>query len=467
MARLNVLIYNGPGVCAFQQELLSQLKSYFSESYDCLLVSADCLLREPWEANCALLVMPGGQDLPYLKALYPEGTRRIQQYVASGGNYFGICAGAYFACKRIEFEVGRSGYEVTGSRPLCFFDGTARGSVSPGFVYGRETGAAAMRVAINGRTPSLYVNGGPYFDFAGQPTSSAVLGTYQEDGNPAIVECMYGTGKAILSGAHVEMSISYVDRMISECGDSEKHREDAIRLHAIAPDLRESEAERSSLFQSILSRFQLNINTASYDPPKQSVLWMAAADGDLNYVTKSLSNLTHTSGSSIMHMVDQNENWTFITGDYQSDPNLMGKFRMLIDERSPLVLCLHDSKQSLIVRFFKKQDLNIGFDIPRYFQHLKQFSTSEKDGFGKYLIYASVATSTQSLIDSYVPKYDLETQSLLPLWSKEVYFAPDNKQKGQGEAATTGFRRSAVFNFLCVCFMSTLLALCLYSICSR
>ena len=117
--------------CTFQQELLSQLKSYFSESYDCLLVSADCLLREPWEANCALLVMPGGQDLPYLKALYPEGTRRIQQYVASGGNYFGICAGAYFACKRIEFEVGRSGYEVTGSRPLCFFDGTARGSGVP------------------------------------------------------------------------------------------------------------------------------------------------------------------------------------------------------------------------------------------------------------------------------------------------------------------------------------------------
>lgn len=30
----------------------------------------------------------------------------IRQFVENGGTYIGFCAGAYFACNRVEFEIG-------------------------------------------------------------------------------------------------------------------------------------------------------------------------------------------------------------------------------------------------------------------------------------------------------------------------------------------------------------------------
>ena len=53
------------------------------------------------------------------------------EYVNGGGSYLGLCAGAYYACARVEFEMG-SELEVVGERELAFFPGIGRGSVAPG-----------------------------------------------------------------------------------------------------------------------------------------------------------------------------------------------------------------------------------------------------------------------------------------------------------------------------------------------
>jgi glutamine amidotransferase-like uncharacterized protein len=53
-----------------------------------------------------------------------------------GGKYLGICAGAYFASSRCEFEADRLKYRVVGDRDLAFTSAIAKGSVSSGFVYG-------------------------------------------------------------------------------------------------------------------------------------------------------------------------------------------------------------------------------------------------------------------------------------------------------------------------------------------
>lgn len=79
------------------------------------------LTSEPWEQSCALFVMPGGRDLPFVKDFF--GTmgngiagRRVKTWMeASGGRYLGICAGAYFASKQVTFERGTE-MEVTGQR---------------------------------------------------------------------------------------------------------------------------------------------------------------------------------------------------------------------------------------------------------------------------------------------------------------------------------------------------------------
>ena len=68
-------------------------------------------------------------------------------WVERGGAYLGLCAGAYYAASRCEFEPG-SELEVIGERELCFFPGIARGAVFPGFDYRSERGAAAAPVVF-------------------------------------------------------------------------------------------------------------------------------------------------------------------------------------------------------------------------------------------------------------------------------------------------------------------------------
>jgi biotin--protein ligase len=87
--KLNILLYNGTGVCSFQKPLLSALQLQLSNSYDIIYANEEKLLNEPWEDNCALIVFPGGTDLPYLRSLAPKGTSRIKNYVNNGGSYLG------------------------------------------------------------------------------------------------------------------------------------------------------------------------------------------------------------------------------------------------------------------------------------------------------------------------------------------------------------------------------------------
>ena len=67
---MNVLVYDGPG--ASKKSLaysLSTLKTLLLPHYTVQTITPKALATEPWAANCALLVLPGGRDLPYIDAL--------------------------------------------------------------------------------------------------------------------------------------------------------------------------------------------------------------------------------------------------------------------------------------------------------------------------------------------------------------------------------------------------------------
>ncbi|TPX49284.1 hypothetical protein SeMB42_g02674 [Synchytrium endobioticum] len=232
---MNVLVYADQGTAKTPiDHTLLTLKSSLSASYDVMLVDAKTLLTEPWENYTALLVIPGGRDLPYVKALYPEGTNRIRRYVEAGGKYLGICAGAYFACQKVEFEVNRKDYQVTGDRDLVFYKGIGRGSVFDGFIYGSEAGARAAHLQLapelndifQERNVSMYHNGGPYFvslmPDGSQPEGTKVLAYYADPDSvfqptphekqlPAIISCQVGRGKAILSGSELALKLNQVE----------------------------------------------------------------------------------------------------------------------------------------------------------------------------------------------------------------------------------------------------------------
>lgn len=180
------------------------------------------LLKEPWAPSCALLVVPGGADLGYCKALDGDGNRKLADFVRRGGAYLGFCAGGYYASARCEFEVGNKTLEVVGRRELAFFPGTCRGGAFKGFAYFGEAGARAVRLlACPGAFPQgslpeddivVYYNGGGTFvDADGLPGDVEVLAHYAGDldvdgghGKAAVVYCKVGQGAALLTGPHPE-----------------------------------------------------------------------------------------------------------------------------------------------------------------------------------------------------------------------------------------------------------------------
>lgn len=155
----------------------------------------------------SILIMPGGRDRPYHQALKGIPNAAIRSWVEKGGIYFGICAGAYYGCKQVEFDRGYP-LEVCEERELCFFNGKAVGPAygKGTFEYGSEKGARLAKVGDGQNSFLVYYNGGCIFE--GDLSTVKVMARYLElpDQPPAIIECSIGQGKAILSGVHLEKS---------------------------------------------------------------------------------------------------------------------------------------------------------------------------------------------------------------------------------------------------------------------
>ncbi|BEI87350.1 uncharacterized protein CcaverHIS019_0100680 [Cutaneotrichosporon cavernicola] len=206
-----VLVYSGPGVSPLSlSHTLLTLSLHLLPHYTVQPVSASLLSSEPWEEHCALLVIPGGRDLPYVEelSLKTKATTRIADYVRDGGRYLGLCAGAYFASAEVRFDVGGT-KEVTGKRALAFFPGTCAGPTHAGFDYGSESGAKAVSLIARDKVLDLiYYNGGGHFIMPAPLPGVQVVARYAEPPSPdadiAAVQITRGKGKALLLSVHPE-----------------------------------------------------------------------------------------------------------------------------------------------------------------------------------------------------------------------------------------------------------------------
>lgn len=157
-----------------------------------------------------LFIMPGGADLPFCELLEPEGTDAIRQYVEEGGTYLGICAGAYFASRKVDFEKGRE-YEVRGRRELRLAEVTARGVIreleSGPYDPEHITGANAVRVKWGKEMLTSYYHAGPGFVFDRPTRDTEIIATYPDaPGSPAaVIRRRIGKGQAILCSPHFEI----------------------------------------------------------------------------------------------------------------------------------------------------------------------------------------------------------------------------------------------------------------------
>ncbi|KAK3952032.1 biotin-protein ligase [Pseudoneurospora amorphoporcata] len=250
---LNVLIYSGPGVTPQSLcQCTDSLKRLVGSKYAVAVINSTILKEEPWASTCALLVFPGGADLPFCRELNGPGNMAIKNYVREGGAYLGFCAGGYYGSAHCWFQLDDPIHDVKGPRELAFFPGTCAGPAFKGFQYHREVGARAAKLSVRKEAFSgvqappdvfkSYYNGGGVFVDVEKFASDGVqvLAEYADDidlesgeTRAAVVFCKVGQGKAILTGPHPEFagaslkphaSIPGYDKLIEEVTADETAR---------------------------------------------------------------------------------------------------------------------------------------------------------------------------------------------------------------------------------------------------
>lgn len=204
-----IYIYKDEGVSlCHAQALKFSLKGTLSNPIH--WISSKEVVSENWEMNALAFIIPGGRDVPYHRSLQGSGNKKILSYVMAGGSYLGICAGSYYGCKSIEFDIGHP-LEVQEERELKFYPGIARG---PAYGYGtfkyeNESSAhlAPLILHPEGKRVYSYYNGGCYFVEDSLYTHIEVMARYDDIINKpaAIIRCKVGLGQAILCGVHPEV----------------------------------------------------------------------------------------------------------------------------------------------------------------------------------------------------------------------------------------------------------------------
>jgi biotin--protein ligase len=382
---MNILVYDGPGVANLQKPLMECLKKILRSHYDVLSVDHNGLRNSPWEETTKLLVMPGGRDLLFLSSLQNDGIQRIRRFVQRGGSYLGLCGGAYFACDRVEFEVGRSGYEVVGDRPLQLYNAVASGSVAPGFVYNSEEGALAMPIIGKDNFKlNVYVNGGPCFIQKPGGDDSAVMFRYQTNGQPAIIRSNFGEGKVVLSGPHIEVSAGYIRELISKLEQDGKTSEQLNHLQRIFPSLANSDQDRMKVFKEILLYLNLEIGEEVPANPKSTPMLIAARENSgLHIFEKKLLQFKTSESDSLVDIQDTVCRWKWPL----HHPVVSQTF-----EDNSVMLAPH--------HLFNGE---CTFNISHFYEILRKAPSQGQ--CGSFLLYAEMVESTQTILEKYI-KFD-------------------------------------------------------------
>lgn len=215
-----ILLFNGTGtsqndVSAVEAVLLKHRLSYSTADSAELSRLSETQLRA-----FRLLIVPGGNFERMGNALEPVVSAKVRNAVRAGLNYFGICAGAFFAG-----DSPYHGLNLTAGTRFQFYSAERRGI--------RKT-AVPISLAI-GPTLDQYWEDGPELSGWG-----AVVAKYP-DGTPAVVQGPVGNGWAVLTGVHPEAPASwrYGMRFTTSASDSNDY----------AATLIEAALERSALPQ--------------------------------------------------------------------------------------------------------------------------------------------------------------------------------------------------------------------------
>ncbi len=171
-------------------------------------------IREGILDRCIGVLFPGGTGRGIAAALHPDGVQRVREFVAKGGGYFGVCAGAYLATS------GRPDY--TGMIPLKHDQPWEKGKSKLKLALTPE-GAALLGAEFSHIETSYHC--GPVFrDLApdGHRAPVTVLANFESPatdakgvvrnemtGTPAIMSMPYQKGRIMIVSPHPESQTKF------------------------------------------------------------------------------------------------------------------------------------------------------------------------------------------------------------------------------------------------------------------
>jgi len=184
-----IAVYNDNGVYS---ESATEAVSFFSLFGKTELISAKQIISNKFK-NYKLLIMPGGSSPSFYSSLGEKGNENICNFVSNGASYLGICAGAYYASNKFEFNFLDS-LTVENSSVLSLSDVKAIGPV-----YKNE------RLVSIASFLCLFC-GGCSFELEKKTKNKINIEARYDSGEPAIISNKFGNGSVILSGIHLEYS---------------------------------------------------------------------------------------------------------------------------------------------------------------------------------------------------------------------------------------------------------------------
>ncbi len=158
-------------------------------------------------ANFKVVTFPGGYAYGYKTGLAGFESN-IRNFISSGGGYYGICAGSFYAPSSIEWDNHNYTY------PLQVYKGTDVGPINdivawPGYALATINYSGDAVIGNFGNVPVMYYGGGYHTipTDAQQGSHVYTAGVFAGSsavGKANLVRYMYGSGHVALSTSHLE-----------------------------------------------------------------------------------------------------------------------------------------------------------------------------------------------------------------------------------------------------------------------
>lgn len=203
MRSQDVLIYSDDGTW---EDGIVALENFFdNQNVTHNRIYAADLNADEWNKSAKAILFPGGYSYNYQLAITLAAIDSIRSFIANGGGYIGICAGAYFASKTVDWEGGSFPYE------LALFDGTATGSLNyvapwPNYVMTEIKLNKQNPISGNDKSQiSVLYYGGPIFTPNAGVKVDTIATWNSADNTPAVINFEYQKGRVLLLGPHLEI----------------------------------------------------------------------------------------------------------------------------------------------------------------------------------------------------------------------------------------------------------------------